>query len=143
MNQYVLLTLIASLLFACSSINKIDNKGLNVSDSIETQDYKIISRSVADTVYAFYEVDEKPQMTEQVWPEYPASARKEKIEGVVVVSVIIDVTGDVIHAEIYKSVPGLDKQSLEAAKKLKFIPARHDGKIVKVKMNIPFNFRLK
>jgi len=89
------------------------------------------------------EVEQKPVLIGKSKPEYPEAARKAGIEGTVVVTVIINEEGKVDHTEVFKSILGLDEAASEAAKKLKFEPARHSGNPVKVAMNIPFSFRLK
>jgi protein TonB len=96
-----------------------------------------------DEVFEFFAVSEKPVMLKQTKPDYPDLARKAQIEGTVVVTVTIGKTGIVESAVIFKSIPMLDEAALAAAKKCKFKPAKQRDKFVKVKMNIPFNFRLK
>jgi protein TonB len=96
-----------------------------------------------DEVFEFFAVSEKPIMLQQAKPEYPDLARKAQIEGIVVVTVTIGKTGLVESAIIFKSIPMLDESALEAAKKCKFKPAKQRDKFVKVKMNVPFNFKLK
>jgi protein TonB len=96
-----------------------------------------------DEVFEFFAVSEKPVMLQQAKPEYPDLARKAQIEGVVVVTVTIGKTGVVEDAIIFKSIPMLDEAALEAAKKCKFKPAKQRDKFVRVKMNVPFNFKLK
>lgn len=96
-----------------------------------------------DEVFEFFAVSEKPVMLQQATPEYPDLARKAQIEGIVVVTVTIGKTGLVENAVIFKSIPMLDEAALEAAKKCKFKPAKQRDKFVKVKMNVPFNFKLK
>lgn len=95
-----------------------------------------------DEVFEFFAVSEKPVMLQQAKPDYPDLARKAQIEGTVVVTVTIGKTGLVESASIFKSIPMLDESALDAAKKCKFKPAKQRDKFVKVKMNIPFNFRL-
>ena len=96
-----------------------------------------------DEVFEFFAVSEKPVMLQQATPDYPDLARKAQIEGIVVVTVTIGKTGLVENAVIFKSIPMLDESALEAAKKCKFKPAKQRDKFVRVKMNVPFNFKLK
>ena len=93
-------------------------------------------------IYEFFEVTEKPSIRFKGQPVYPEFARKKGIEGKVVVKVVIDFNGDVQEAVIWKSVPELDEAALEAAKQCKFKPAKRKGKFVKVRMNVPFEFKL-
>ena len=57
--------------------------------------------------------------------------------------VTIGKDGTVENAKIYKSLPMLDEAALAAAKKCKFKPAKQRDKFVRVKMTIPFHFKLK
>jgi protein TonB len=95
-----------------------------------------------DEVFEFFAVSEKPEITHKETPKYPALAQKAGIEGRVTVMVTISKKGDVLNASILKSVPMLDEAALEAAKKCKFKPAKQRDRFVKVKMSIPFDFRL-
>jgi protein TonB len=96
-----------------------------------------------EEVYEFFAVSEKPRLLHKEVPKFPDLARKAGIEGTVVVTVTISKKGDVIDAKIFKSVPMLDESALSAARKCKFKPAKQRDKFVKVKMNIPFQFKLK
>jgi len=91
----------------------------------------------------FPDVDVKPKIEENISPIYPDSARKAGIEGLVVVTLIIDENGNVEDGKILKSIPALDQAALDAAMTIKFYPAQHAGKPVKVAMNVPFQFKLK
>lgn len=123
-----------------------------------------VTNSVVDAngVYAYWAVDKKPQMLKKVQPEYPEEARREGIQGLVVVTVTIGENGKVIHAEPFvkevpvidpdgnvigkrapKRYPELEPAAIAAALKCKSKPAEKDGHPVKVKMNVPFRFRLR
>jgi TonB family protein len=95
------------------------------------------------TVFELIDVDEPPQPLVQVQPEYPEEARKAGLEGRVIVVAVVDENGDVIEASIYRSDnPIFNEAALEAAKKMKFKPGRQKDIAVKVKVLIPFVFRL-
>lgn len=96
-----------------------------------------------DEIFEFYAVSEKPVLTKQAAPVYPELARRAQIEGWVVVTVTIDEKGKVIDAKIFKSIPMLDDAAIAAALKCTFKPAKQRDKFVKVKMNLPFQFKLR
>ncbi len=96
-----------------------------------------------DEVYEFFAVSEKPVLRKKAVPNYPDLARKAQIEGKVVVTVTIDKKGNVENAVVFKSVPMLDEAAVSAALQCKFKPAKQRDKFVKVKMNIPFDFKLR
>jgi protein TonB len=100
--------------------------------------------SAPTQVFEIYELDEPPQPIVQVQPEYPEKAKKAKLEGRVIVAVVVDENGDVIDASIhYSTNPIFNEAALEAAKKMKFKPAKHKDTPVKAIVRIPFVFKLK
>ncbi len=76
-------------------------------------------------------------------PVYTEVARKERLQGVVILQLIIDEIGEVTEVEVLKGLEyGLTEQAVEAVRKWKFEPARHNDKPVSVFYNITVNFRL-
>jgi TonB family protein len=80
---------------------------------------------------------EKPQ------PGYPAGARNERVQGTVVVRVVVDETGKVVEAEPVCGPSALLAASVNAAKHWKFTPTLLSGVPVKVAGTISFNFMLR
>jgi protein TonB len=92
------------------------------------------------------EVDEYPQPVHQEMPVYPESAKKEKREGTVWVSVLVAIDGSVKETKVMSSEnasPDLEKSAVDAAKKWTFKPATKEKKPVEFRATIPFRFRLK
>lgn len=73
-------------------------------------------------------------------PEYPAEARSLGAAGTVEVEVLIDETGNVIHAEAKNGNPLLFNTTRVAACSAKFSPTRLNGQPVKVSGIITYNF---
>lgn len=73
-------------------------------------------------------------------PNYPKSARTRKAQGVVAVKVLIDEQGNIIEAKAVCGDAELGAASVEAAKNVKFPPTSLDGKIVRVKGLLIYNF---
>ena len=95
-------------------------------------------------VFDVIEIDEPPEPVVQVQPEYPEVARKAGLEGRVVVAAVVDENGNVIQVSIhYSDNPVFNEAALEAAKKIKFKPGRQKDIPVKVKVLIPFVFKLR
>jgi protein TonB len=94
-------------------------------------------------VFHTWELSKLPEIKFQALPHYPEIARKAGIEGRVTVEVVISKKGDVISATILKGIPMLNDAALEAAKKCTFSPAMQRDKYVRVRMYIPFDFRLR
>jgi len=75
--------------------------------------------------------------------EYPEKARKEGIEGKVIVQFIVDEHGNVTDPQVVKSIGhGFDQAALKAVRELKFTPGTQRGKAVKVQYSLPINFKL-
>ena len=75
---------------------------------------------------------------------YPAAARKRGIQGMVVVSFIVEKDGSHSEYTVVKSAhETLNEESIRAVKALKnFIPGYHDGEAVRVSFNIPIRYKL-
>ena len=75
---------------------------------------------------------------------YPVSALKQELQGLVIVSFIVERDGRLSNAKVVKSVaPDLDKEALRIVKKMpRWIPGQQNGRKVKVKYTVPITFRL-
>jgi len=94
------------------------------------------------TAMEYDKVDQKPEVLHKEYPHYPDLARRNWIQGKVIVQCVLDESGNVIYAETIKPVTGLNEVSIEALLKSTFKPAIHNGKPVKVIWDIPYDFRL-
>jgi protein TonB len=76
--------------------------------------------------------------------EYPKEARKNKIEGKVVVQFIINEDGTCSDFEVVKGIGyGCDEAAVEAFKKMpKWKPGLVNGKPVKVRSQMAYNYKL-
>jgi TonB family protein len=81
-------------------------------------------------------VTRKPQ------PRYPAEAKSARAQGVVVVQVVVDESGNVASAKAVSGHRLLQGASEEAARKAKFEPVKLCGRPVKVSGVITYNFVL-
>lgn len=76
-------------------------------------------------------------------PEYTDKARKKKLNGTVVVAMIVTPEGKVLDPKVTKSLDkDLDKQALAAVRTWKFEPATKDGIPVAVHVKVEVDFRL-
>lgn len=75
-------------------------------------------------------------------PEYPEIAIQARVEGRVVIALLIDRTGHVREAVIERSVPMLDGAVIEATRRWVFDPALIDGRPVMAWVRVPVEFRL-
>jgi TonB family protein len=75
-------------------------------------------------------------------PHYPEEARREHIQGNVVLHVIVGTNGAVKNIELVSGDPGLTDAAIEAVKQWKYKPTLLDGKPVEVDTLITVTFRL-
>ncbi len=84
-----------------------------------------------------------PKPVYQPDAEYTDKARKKKIQGSVVVSIVVTDEGKVRDAQIASGLEkDLDKQALKAVSTWKFEPATKDGKPVAVRIKVEVDYRL-
>jgi len=76
-------------------------------------------------------------------PEYSEEAHAAKLEGAVVLQLVVDENGVPQDIRIVRSLGlGLDQKAIEAVQKWRFKPGLKDGKPVPVSANIEINFHL-
>lgn len=86
---------------------------------------------------------EPPQLRRRVTPEYTDDALARKIEGIVVLEVVILKSGRVGPARIIRSLDaGLDAKAVAAVREWTFLPGRFRGEAVDVLAEIEVEFRL-
>ncbi|MBN2542897.1 energy transducer TonB [bacterium] len=98
----------------------------------------------APEIVEFYALEKPPQVASKVDPEYPDFARRSETEGAVMVEIIIDTDGSVESARVIQARPKgfFEEAAIKAAKQWKFTPAEQRGKPVKVRYQIPIEFKL-
>jgi protein TonB len=76
-------------------------------------------------------------------PEFSEEARKAKFSGNVVVSLIVDASGNPKNVHVLRGVGmGLDEKAVAAVQQYKFKPALQNGKPVAVYLNVEVNFQI-
>jgi TonB family protein len=87
----------------------------------------------------------EPVIVTRVLPQYPEEAKKNKIEGVVVLDVVIDADGSVLDvAALEDPDPQLTQAAIKAVRQWKFRPAVDSaGKPVSVHSAVSLRFKLK
>jgi len=97
-----------------------------------------------ENLYKGTEVTLKAHVTKKPEPKYTKAARKNQIEGTVVIHCVFSATGEVTHIHVISGLPdGLTERAVEVAKKIRFIPATKDGHPVSMWMELQYNFNLK
>jgi TonB family protein len=104
--------------------------------SPRTPDESARARVVGDS-------DKAPRLLKKTYPRYPDDAFLAKIQGTVVLDVVIDEAGRVAWWHVAKSVRGLDEAAVQCAREWLFAPAERGGVPVAVKATIPVSFQIK
>ncbi len=90
-------------------------------------------------------VDERPVLLNQPRPLFTEEARKNKVQGVVRVKILVDTNGTVKEVIVMRGLPdGLNEQAIRAAYQMRFKPAMKNGQPVPYWMNsveVEFNLR--
>jgi len=95
-------------------------------------------------LYKVAQLQTPPKVVSKVEPAYTDEARKAKIQGPVVLSLVIDSHGLPRNINVTKSLDkGLDQQAIVAIEKWRFAPGVKDGMPVRVAAQIQVNFQLR
>lgn len=86
--------------------------------------------------------DQPPRLIRQVQPKYPQEAFIKKIEGVVLLEIVIEADGTVRRARVIRSIPQLDAAAIETVKKWLFTAALRHGRPVPTVATAPVTFRI-
>jgi protein TonB len=78
----------------------------------------------------------------QVRPDYPSEAFVKKVEGTVVLEIVIDERGRVARTRVVQSVPLLDAAAIAAVRQWIFAPAEKRGRPVAAFAIAPVSFRI-
>ncbi len=85
----------------------------------------------------------KPKVISKPWPPYTEDARLNRIQGVVLLTGIVDEVGDVQNLKVIKGLPlGLDEKAIETVSTWKYEPASFEGRPVAVHMTFSIGFWL-
>lgn len=95
-----------------------------------------------------------PQVTYQVNPEFSEKARKKKINGSCLVSLVVDAQGIPQNVHIVRSIAdaqapkdrkaalSLDEKAVEAVRQYRFSPATLHGEAVPVELKVEVSFQI-
>jgi len=86
--------------------------------------------------------DAPPRPIRITRPQYPQEAFVKKVEGTVIVEILIDSTGRVVRARVIQSVPMLDAAALQTVYQWIFEPAVKRGRPVPTIAHAPVAFRI-
>ena len=77
--------------------------------------------------------------------KYPEDAKKQKVEGRVIATFVVETDGSISNVEVVKhAFPSLDAEAVSVIQAMpKWTPGKQSGKVVRVKYTVPVNFNLK
>lgn len=100
-----------------------------------------ITDGPGDQIVASKEADQKARLLKKPEPSYTDEALKNKIAGTVILKVVFTSSGTVENIRVVRELPyGLTERAIEAAKKIKFVPAMKDGHPVSMWIQLEYNF---
>ncbi len=86
-----------------------------------------------------------PRLTRRGAVTYPPIARAQRVQGVVVMSVLVNENGNVVDVKVIRGVPqpvGLNEAAIQTMRRSSFSPATKDGVRVKSYVTVPIEFKL-
>jgi len=84
-----------------------------------------------------------PRLVTKVAPQYSEEMRQARVEGTVVLTIVVGSDGTAHEITVLKSLrPDMDQKAIEAVSRWKFQPGEKDGKPVNVMATVEVNFRL-
>ncbi len=120
-----------------------DYSGVGVEGGVAEGRELDVSETMA--VFAASVVEEKPEVLESAALMYPPLLRQAGIEGRAVLEFVVDPRG-FVEANTIKVIksshPAFTAAAVEAAPKMRFSPARVNGRPVRVLVRLPFDFTL-
>ena len=86
--------------------------------------------------------DAPPRLVRQARPRYPKEAFVQKIQGTVVLEILIDPSGHVSQTRVIQSIPLLDAAARDAVREWLFQPAMKRGRPVPAIARVPVGFHI-
>ena len=113
--------------------------GIKVSDGPG----QIFSSNTGETPNVGKPVETKARILNKPKPAYSIEGKANQFTGTVILKCVFSADGTVTRIRVVQGLPyGLTETAIEAAKKIKFIPAMRDGRYVSMWMQLEYNFNL-
>ena len=96
-----------------------------------------------DRVYPSAEVTERARVLSKPEPQYTEEARRNSITGTVILRVVFSRSGEVTNIRALQPLGGgLTEKAIIAARQIRFVPAKRDGRPVSMYLQLEYNFNL-
>jgi TonB family protein len=127
----------ASQFFSSVTLGK-KQEGIQVTESTG-----VPAPGIGPGILVGKDVDTKPRLISKPEPSYTDTAKRNQVIGTVVLKVVFSSSGKVTNIRLMQGLPdGLTERAIDAAKKIRFIPATKEGKYVSMWMQLEYNFNL-
>jgi protein TonB len=94
-----------------------------------------------DSIFDVSDLDRGASPIFQAAPQYPMELRKQRVEGTVYVTFVVDTAGKVQSPRVERSPhPGFERPALDAVRQWRFEPAVRGGSKVASRMRVPIRF---
>jgi len=131
-----------SKFFSSISFSK-NSEGRNLLDGPGEQPLTHGDGAEPDSVLRNSQVTVRWKVVSKPEPSYTEQARQNQVTGTVVLRGIFSSSGAVENITVLRGLPeGLTERSVDAARKIRFIPAIKDGRFVSMWMQLEYNFNL-
>jgi periplasmic protein TonB len=84
-----------------------------------------------------------PARVKNVAPVYPAKARENHIQGIVILDITVGVDGAVTEVKVLRAIQELNDAAIEAVKQWRYEPTKIDGVLVPIRMSVSINFTIR
>ena len=130
-----------SMITICSEMGALNEA---VQYKAQLADLNSLNSENYDGVYNLDGVDEPPRLIRAFPPKYPQIAKAEKIEGRIVVELIVTKEGTPKNAWVIDAEPPdiFEEAALEAVRQYRFAPGTKNGEAVEVRVKLPIQFEL-
>jgi len=126
-----------------SNNNSNNNSSATSNTTTDNSTNSTTTSSNSDVLSAGNKDIKQPQILQKTKPSYTTEARKNGVEGVVILSAVFRKDGSITDVKIVNGLGyGLDEEAVKAAFLIKFIPGSKDGKPVHVRARLEFTFSL-
>lgn len=96
-----------------------------------------------ERVFSGNEVDKKPLILSKPKASYTEEARKNQIQGVVILRLVFTAKGTVEQIRVVRGLPfGLSERAIEAARQIRFQPGMKNGQPVSVSSALEYSFNV-
>jgi TonB family protein len=118
--------------------------GTSFAGGADLSEFFFQVQDIGEIIFEIKDLDQKPRLISADHPLYPAELKRERIEGTVTLLVMINEEGRVSVLDVESSSHrGFEMAAIRAARSARYTAPTRNGKKVKVKFFLPFNFRLK